>query len=88
MRTIVELLAAADGLSPQRLKSWYNRLPAEEKLQLDAIRSYWEDARSPRPVIGASGLSELPGLNYYDRRSEGFVCTRSRRKVRIVGKDE
>jgi hypothetical protein len=89
MKTMTEFLTATDGKSPEQIKRWYARLPSEEKLQLEAALAHISDEHHPYPSIGASGMSELPGLNFYDRRFERFVCLESRKLTECVaGKND
>jgi len=85
---MTEYLTLTDGMTPAQIKRWYAQLPSEEKLHLDIALSRTADELHPHPAIGASGVSELPGLNFYDRRFERFVCLKSRRLTkRVAGRN-
>jgi hypothetical protein len=86
---MTEYLTITDGMSPAQIRRWYAHLPNEEKLQLEIALAHLTDERNPRPAIAASGGSELPGLNFYDRRFERFVCLKSRKlKQPVAGRNE
>lgn len=84
MKTITEYLTITDDMSPAQIRKWYARLPREEKLQLEIALAHINDEQCPHPAIGASGISERPGLNFYDRRFERFACLTSRKTKRPV----
>lgn len=89
MRTMADYLTITEGMSPTQVKRWYAHLPDEEKLRLEAALVHFTDEHYPHPAIGASGMSELPGLDFYDRRFERFVCLKPRKLTeRVAGRND
>lgn len=89
MRTMTEYLTMTDGMSPAQIRRWYAQLPSEEKLQLEIALAHVNDEHHPHPSAGGSGISGLPGLDFYDGRFEPFVCLKSRTVTeRVAGKND
>jgi hypothetical protein len=89
MKTMTEYLAVTDGMSPTQIKRWYSHLSSEDRLQLEIALAHITDEHYPHPAIGASGISELPDLSFYDGRFERFLCLKSGLlKHRVAGRND
>jgi hypothetical protein len=87
MRTLDSYLAETEGMSPRQIGKWFMELGVEEQRELEILGAFSIDSERPTPAVGAGQSSSLPGLDYYDRRSEPFLCIKPRKRLRVAGRN-